>query len=332
MSGFHRFFNRNRARNRGAYHRVVAHADEAHHLDVSGNGRGARKLRVGVHTSHGVGHAVAGRTCRHVVGVKRSAGAAARRDREVLDAVFIAPFLVGAGDRVLESRRVGGVAGDGNADVFELHDGHALGNVVRAVALDVRSRTVGVGLLIHDLYLLGEGVELGLDVGEAVDPRNDERGVLAEAVQDNAEGLGPYLVGVKGDLDSALCGGKALVAGKEAEALGALGKKHGGEIAVAEADLAVFGDRAGDAEALEALADGYGRVGSLLAALLDGDGAAHGVGPDGVFKAYRLGLADDLVAVDALGKGDLFTFLDRGDTVFSENRIDLVYSSLIVFK
>ena len=31
------FFNRNRDRNAGAYHRVVAHTDKAHHFDVGGN-------------------------------------------------------------------------------------------------------------------------------------------------------------------------------------------------------------------------------------------------------------------------------------------------------
>ena len=88
-----------------ADHRVVAHADEAHHLDVRRNGAGARELRVGVHTTHGVGHAVAGRTRGHVVGVERTAGAAAGSDGEVLLAVLDAPLLVGASDRMLEARR-----------------------------------------------------------------------------------------------------------------------------------------------------------------------------------------------------------------------------------
>ena len=50
-----------------ADHRVVAHAEEAHHLDVRGHGGGAGELSVGMHTAHGVGHAVAGGTGGHVV-------------------------------------------------------------------------------------------------------------------------------------------------------------------------------------------------------------------------------------------------------------------------
>ena len=96
--------------NRRADHRVVAHADEAHHLDVRRNRARARELRVGVHAAHGVGHAVAGRARRHVVGVERTAGAAARGDGEVLLAVLDAPLLVGAGDGMLEAGRVRGVA------------------------------------------------------------------------------------------------------------------------------------------------------------------------------------------------------------------------------
>ena len=39
-------------------HGVVAHAQEAHHLHVGGDGGTAGELRVAVHPAHGVGHAV----------------------------------------------------------------------------------------------------------------------------------------------------------------------------------------------------------------------------------------------------------------------------------
>ena len=135
-----------------------------------------------MHPAHRVSHAVGGGAGRHVVGVQGAAGAAAGSDGEVVDAVFDAPFLIGAGDGMLEAGGVGGVAGDGNADLLQLHDGDAFGNVVRAVALDVRTGAVGVGLLADDLDFLGVGVKLGLDVGEAVDAGDDEGGVLAQAV------------------------------------------------------------------------------------------------------------------------------------------------------
>ena len=53
-------------------HGVVTCADETHHLYVSGNGGGACELCVGVHSSHGVGHTVAGGTCSHVIGMEGS--------------------------------------------------------------------------------------------------------------------------------------------------------------------------------------------------------------------------------------------------------------------
>ena len=63
------------------------------------------------------------------------------------------------------------------------------------------------------------------------------------------------LVGVADDADGAFGGGEGLVAGQEREALGLLAEQHGAQVAVAQADLAVFGDGAVDAEGLQALAD-----------------------------------------------------------------------------
>ena len=89
-------------RNGGAHHRVVAHADETHHLDVRRNGRRARELRVGVHTAHRIGHAVGRGARRHVVRMQGAARAAAARHGEVLLAVLDAPFFIGARNGVLE--------------------------------------------------------------------------------------------------------------------------------------------------------------------------------------------------------------------------------------
>lgn len=173
---------------------------------MSRDGGGACELSVAVHSAHRIGHTVAGRTGSHVVGMKRSARAAAGRDGEVVLAVLDAPFLVGAGDGVLEPRRVGGVAGDRNADVLKLHDGNAFRNVVRAVAVDRRAGTVGESLLLGDLYGLGIGIEFGLAVGEAVDAGDYIRGVLAEAVEYDAERFYSDLVRVESDLYRAFGG------------------------------------------------------------------------------------------------------------------------------
>ena len=68
---------------------------------------------------------------------------------------------------------------------------------------------------------------------------------------------------------------------------------------MAQAHLAVLGNRAGDAEGLEALADGLGGVGSGGHVLLQSDGGAHAVRPGGVFKADGLDALDDVVGVEA---------------------------------
>ncbi len=55
---FHSLFNCNCAGHSRTDHRVVAHADKSHHFNVSRNGGRTCKLGVGVHSAHGVGHAV----------------------------------------------------------------------------------------------------------------------------------------------------------------------------------------------------------------------------------------------------------------------------------
>ncbi len=116
---------------------------------------------------------------------------------------------------MLEAGRVGGVAGDGDVDAFVVHDGHALADIVSAVAADVGALALGVADLADDVQLAGVVVELGLDIGEAVDAGDDLGGVLAEAVQDDAQGLFAGLVGVLDDADGAFSGGEGLVAGEE---------------------------------------------------------------------------------------------------------------------
>ena len=105
--------NSNGHGNGHADHGVVASAQEAHHLDVGGDGGGTCELSITMHTAHGVGHAVGSGTCSHVVGMQGTAGAAAGSDGEVLAAILHALLLVGAGNGMLEAGGVGGVTGDG---------------------------------------------------------------------------------------------------------------------------------------------------------------------------------------------------------------------------
>ena len=87
---------------------------------MSGNGGRACELSVGVHSAHRVGHTVGSGACCHIVGVKGTSRTAVRCNGEVLNAVFNAQLLVSACNGVLESCGVGGVSGDGNANVLKL--------------------------------------------------------------------------------------------------------------------------------------------------------------------------------------------------------------------
>ena len=147
----HRLLHRDGNRNGCADHGVIAHADETHHLDVRGDGGGAGELRVGMHPAHGVRHAVGSGARRHVIGMERSARAAARRNGEVLLAVLHAPLLIRARDGMLEARGVGGVARDGDVHALVTHYRDALGDVVRAIALYLRLIAVGIRLFKDDL-------------------------------------------------------------------------------------------------------------------------------------------------------------------------------------
>ena len=120
--------------------------------------------------------------------------------------------------------------------------------------------------------------------------------------------------------------------GEEGKALRLVGQQHRTEIAVAQTDLAVLGDGAVDAEGLKTHADHLGSLGSGLHAGLERDGRADGVRPAGVFKADGLDALDDLIRVKALGLADLAALFDGRDTVLSEDAVDLVDSSLVVFK
>ena len=186
-----------------AYHRVVADAEEAHHLDVCGYAAGAGELGVGVHAAHGVGHTVGGGAGGHVVGMEGTAGATTGGYAEVGLTGEDALLLVRAGYGVLEAGGVGGVTGDGYIHVLLPQYGYAFADVVGTVAVDLGAGTVAVGLAAYDAELAGEVVELGLHIGEAVDAADDHGSVLAQAAEDAAEGLAAYLVSHLGDLDGA---------------------------------------------------------------------------------------------------------------------------------
>ena len=101
---------------------------------------------------------------------------------------------------------------------------------------------------------------------------------------------------------------------------------------MAQTDLAVLGDGAGNGEGLDALADDGGSLRSSLGATLDSESAAEGVGPLGVLEGDGLGVVDDLTRVEALVGADLQSFLEGGDAVVGEALVDLVSAALVTFE
>ena len=182
VSLFHRFFHRDSNGHGSADHRVVAHADEAHHLYVSRNGRAARELRVAVHTAHCIRHAVGSGTRSHIVRMQRSARAAARSNGEVFLAIFDRPFLVGTRNRMLETSRIGGVACDGNVHALVAHDRNALVYVVAAIAAHLGAVAVRIFCFGNDIQLACRIIIICFNIRKTVDTGDDLRGVFAKAV------------------------------------------------------------------------------------------------------------------------------------------------------
>ncbi len=94
-------------------------------------------------------------------------------------------------------------------------------------------------------------------------------------------------------------------------------------------DLAAVSDGTGNAEGLEAFADGCGSVGSLAAVLLDGDGGAYGVSPLCVLKADGLNVLDHVIYVKTCVLSDLLSLFDGADAVLCELSKDLFFSSVV---
>ncbi len=218
------------------------------------------------------------------------------------------------------------------------HDGHALAHVVRAVAAHLGALAVGVLGLVDDgqgmilLHVGGQVIILGLHIGETVDAADDHGSVLAQAVEDDPQGVLADLVGVAGDTDSALGGGEGLVAGQESEALGLLIQQHGAQVAVAQAHLALVRHGTGDAESLQAFADALGRLGGGLHALLQRDGRAQLISPLGVFKSDGLNALDDFVGVHALAVVVSLQLIEILEAILLEDRLELRHAPFITFK
>ena len=79
---------------------------------------------------------------------------------------------------MLETSRVRRVTRDGYVNTFLTHDSHTLTNVVSAVALNFRTKTVRISFLLDNVHLTCHVVELSLYIRETVDTRDDLSGIL----------------------------------------------------------------------------------------------------------------------------------------------------------
>jgi hypothetical protein len=122
------------------------------------------------------------------------------------------------------------------------------------------------------------------------------------------------------------------MAGAEGEAARLLAQQHRGQIAVADAHLAIVGDGAGDAEGLQARAQRLGDLSGHLLVFPDGDSRADQISPSGVFERNVLDGFHDLAHIHILGKADLLGLFQRIDACRGKIGVDLRNPSFISFK
>ena len=295
---------------------------------------GAGELCVGVHAAEGVSHTIGSGTGCHVIGMERTARTTTGSYAEVGLACEDTLLLVRTGYGVLEASGVGGVTGDGDIHVLFPHDGYAFAHVVSTIAVHLGTGAIAVSRFLDHLELAREIVELGLYIGEAVDAADDHGSVLAQTIEDAAEGLvgGTALVGHLCNLDSAFSSCEALVAGQESEALRLGRKQTGSEAAVADTYLTVVSYGAGDAESLQAFADVLGSFHCVLSLFLECDGSTHDVGPLCVFEANHLRALAFLIGVETVLFANLVSFFDILDTMLVECGENLLDSAVLALE
>ena len=119
---------------------------------------------------------------------------------------------------------------------------------------------------------------------------------------------------------------------QEAEAAGLLAQQHGRQVAMAQANGPLIRNGTGDAECLQANADGLGGICSCFAALLQRNGSAKGIGPDSVFKRDGLHALHDFFNINALIEADGARILKGSHAIFRQARVDFGHSSFLSFK
>jgi len=212
------------------------------------------------------------------------------------------------------------------------HHGHALADVIGAVAAHAGARALAEGSAFHFRQFAGGIVEAGLDVGKAVDAADDVRGILAQAVENDLQGGFAHLVGLGGNANRTLSCSKRFVPGQKTEAFGLFPQQHRSQIPVPEPDFAVVGYRTGDAEGLQAFANRLRGGSSFAAALLHGNGRTQDISPFGVLKADGLDVGANLVGIKTLRLAELLGFFQVLETILLTDGRDLRQAPGVTFK
>ena len=279
------------------------------------NGARTCELCIAVHTTQRIRHTIRSRTCSHVIRVQGTTCSTTGSNREVRFAGEDTLFLIRTCYRVLEARRVGRVTGDRNIHVLVPEDSYTLTNIVCAVAVHFRTRTVRIRFATNLFQLTGKVVELGLYIGETVNTADDHSGVFAQTVQDAAERVLTNLVRHLSNLDSALSSSERLVACQESKALGLLAQQTSCQVTVTDTYLTVVSYRTRDTECLQTDTDSLGSVSGVLAAFLQRDCRTYYIRPFGVLKTNTLGLLAGQIRIEAVLLANLVSLLDGSDTV-----------------
>ena len=116
---------------------------------------------------------------------------------------------------------------------------------------------------------------------------------------------------------------------QECEALGLGREQTCCQLAVADTNLAVVGNRTGDTEALQTLTNIVGSLNSVLCLFLQSDSGTYYISPLCVLKANHLCFLTSLVRIDAGCITNLISLFDGGDTVAVQTSKDLLDTTVL---
>ena len=161
-----------------------------------------------MHTSQSIGHTVRSRSCSHVIWMKGTSCTAAGCNGEILLALLDTFLLICTCNRMLETCGVGRVTSDRYVYALLVHDCNTFANVVGAIAVYLRAKSLRVRNSLHLLQFACVIIIICLNICKSVNSGNNLRCVLSKSVQDNAKRFLTNLVSLLCNTDGALCSSK----------------------------------------------------------------------------------------------------------------------------